>query len=50
MAKTKYTTVTVPKEVYEKLKEYCNRHGYSISKLICNMILEKIDDPKKKEK
>lgn len=39
-----YTSITIDKDTYKKLKEYCDKHAYSIAKLVKKLILEKIND------
>jgi len=42
MPKKDYTTMTIKKELYEQFKQFCDEHGYNVSKLISLLIIEKL--------
>jgi hypothetical protein len=46
MEKQKYTTVQIKKETHELLKQYCEEHGHSITRLIEVLIKQRIQQPK----
>jgi len=39
-----YSTITIKKELYTRLKNYSEKNGYAITKLISLMIENKISD------
>ena len=43
MEKQKYTTIQIKKETHERLKQYCEEHGHSITRLIEVMIKQRIN-------
>ena len=43
MEKQKYTTIQIKKETHELLKQYCEEHGHSITRLIEVMIKQRIN-------
>jgi hypothetical protein len=42
MTKEDYATITVKKGLYKIFKEFCNKNGYNVSKLICILMEEKL--------
>jgi len=40
--RAKSAFITVPKDVHEKLKEYCSHHGYVMSRFVSNLIKKNI--------
>lgn len=42
MERQKYTTIQIKKETHELLKDYCEEHGHSISRLIEVLIKQRI--------
>jgi len=41
---SKYSTITIKRELYHDLKNYSNKHGYNMSKLVSIMIENKIKE------
>jgi len=39
----KNTTVTISKELYSRLREYANKHGYNVSRLVSILIERQIN-------
>lgn len=43
MEKQKYTTIQIKKETHELLKQYCEDHGHSITRLIEVLVKQRIN-------
>lgn len=43
----KYKMIQVPEEVHRILKQYCKKHGFSISGLVSSLIRRQIYPPSK---
>ncbi len=46
--KKEYIHIRIDKELKDKYLEYCEKNGYSLSKLIRNFIKNEIDEKNKK--
>lgn len=42
--KKQHSSITISKEIYDKFKKYCDKYGYSVSKLVTILIEQKIED------
>ena len=42
MSRKDFSTVTIPKDVYDELRDYCKKHSYNMSGLVSKLITEHI--------